>query len=128
MLHTYGRVVDSFLIGTGGIWKWWWWEGVWERGLFAIQSINIVVGRCYLQCTNGTKYSRMDQVKIVEDSLSKIWSHMVYLSSPHLFKFFKGCLPLHLLGAFLNTLPQIYLDYEFKCVLHKMVESRVGCM
>ena len=31
----------------------------------------------------GTKYSRIDQVKFVEDSLSR----------PYPFKFFKGCLP-----------------------------------
>ena len=27
---------------------------------------------------NGAKYSRMDQIKLVEDSLWKIWSDMVF--------------------------------------------------
>ena len=45
---------------------------------------------------NGTKYSRMDQVKFV------------YSSRSYPFKFFKGCLRQILLGPFLNTLPQIY--------------------
>ena len=42
-------------------------------------------------------YSRMDQVKFVEDNLCEIWR-------PYHFKFFKGCLPHILLGPFLNTL------------------------
>ena len=32
---------------------------------------------------------------------------MVYLGTPHHFKFFKGCLPQILLGSFLNTLTQM---------------------
>ena len=40
----------------------------------------------------GTKYSRMDQVKFVEDSLLKIWRDIVCLIRPCPFKFFKGCL------------------------------------
>ena len=59
------------------------------------------------QTLNGTKYSRMDQVKFVEDSLSKIWMDMVCLSRLYPFKFFKGCLPKILLGPFLNTLSQM---------------------
>ena len=43
---------------------------------------------------NGTKYSRIDQEKFVEDR-------------PHHLKFFNGCLPQILPGPFLNTLPQI---------------------
>ena len=39
-----------------------------------------------------SKYSRMDQVKFLEDSLSRIWSDMVCLSRPYHFKFFKGWL------------------------------------
>ena len=50
-----------------------------------------------------SKYSRMDQVKFVEDSLSKIWRDMVCLS----FKFCKVYLPQILLGSFLNTLPHM---------------------
>ena len=56
---------------------------------------------------NGTKYSRMDQVKFVEDSLYKIWRDTVFLSRPYPFKFFKGCLPQILLGPFVNTLSQM---------------------
>ena len=54
-----------------------------------------------------SKYSRMDLVKIVEDSLSKNWSNMVCLSRPYHFKFVKGCLPQILLGPFLNTLSHL---------------------
>ena len=54
------------------------------------------------QSTFGSRYSRMDQVIFVEDSLSR----------PYHFKFFKGCLPQTLLGPFLNTLTHLkkYLD------------------
>ena len=45
----------------------------------------------------GSGYSRMDQVKSVEDSLYRRYH----------FKFFKGCLPQILLAPFLNTLTQI---------------------
>ena len=48
---------------------------------------------------NGTKYSRIDYVKFVEDSLCS--------GRPYHFKFFNGCLPQILLGPFLNTLSQI---------------------
>ena len=54
--------------------------------------------------TYGTKYSRMGQVKLVEDSLKKIWTDMVCLSRPYPFKFFEGCLPQILLCPSLNTL------------------------
>ena len=53
----------------------------------------------------GAKYSRMNQVKFVEDSLQKIWSDMV--CRPYHFKIFEGCLPQILLGPFLNTLSHI---------------------
>ena len=46
-----------------------------------------------------TKYSRMDQIKFVEDNLC--------LNRPYPFKFCKGCLPQILLGSFLNTLSHI---------------------
>ena len=48
------------------------------------------------QVTYGLRYSRMDQVKFVEDSLR-----------PCYFKFFKGRLAQILLGPFLNTLTHI---------------------
>ena len=47
-----------------------------------------------------TKYWRMDQVKIVKDSLFA-------LSRPYSLKFFKACLPQILYGPFLNTLCQL---------------------
>ena len=47
----------------------------------------------------GTKYSRVDQVKFVEDSLSR----------PYPFNFFKGYLPQILLGPLLNTLSHLKL-------------------
>ena len=45
----------------------------------------------------GTKYSRIDQVKFVEGSLSR----------PYPLKIFKGCLPQILLGPFFNILSYI---------------------
>ena len=62
--------------------------------------------------TYKTKYSRMDQVKFVEDSLWRIGRDMVWLSRPYPFKFFKGCLLQILLGPFLNTLSHLYLVLE----------------
>ena len=56
--------------------------------------------------TFGTKYSRMDQVNFVKDSLEKVWRDMVYLSRPYSFKLFKGCSPQIFFGPFLNTLSQ----------------------
>ena len=56
---------------------------------------------------NETMYSRMDQVKFVEDSLQKIWSDIVCLGRPYHFKVFKDCLPHVSLGPFFNTLTQI---------------------
>ena len=50
----------------------------------------------------GTKYSRMNQVKFVEESLYKFWRVMVCFK--YLKAIFKGCLPQILLGPFLNTI------------------------
>ena len=50
-----------------------------------------------------TKYSRIDLVKFVEDSLQIIWSSMVCISS----------LPQILLGPFLNTLSHSDAGYEW---------------
>ena len=55
------------------------------------------------------KYSRIDQVKFVEDNLYKIW---VCLDRPYHFNFFRGFLPQILLGRFLNTLSQLNLGLE----------------
>ena len=46
-------------------------------------------------CIYGTKYSRMDQVKLVED-----W------------KLFKGCLPQISLGLFLSTLSLVLIKLK----------------
>ena len=62
-----------------------------------------------------TRYSRMDQVKFVEDNLLKIWSDMARLRRPYYFRFFKGCFPRILLGPFLNALTHllfIFINYE----------------
>ena len=50
----------------------------------------------------GTKYSRMDQVKFVKDSL---WRDMVCY-------FYRICLPQILIGPFLNTLSFIWVGSE----------------
>ena len=63
--------------------------------------------------SNGTEYSRLDQVRFVEDSLQKIWRDMVCLSRRYPFKFFKGCLPQVLLGPLLNTLSQIKVPFNW---------------
>ena len=55
----------------------------------------------------GTKYSRMDQVKFVEDSLKKFEGIIVCLRRPYHFKTFKGCLPQISIGPFLNTLSHL---------------------
>ena len=70
----------------------------------------------HLQTTAyGTKYSRMDQVKFVKDSLQKIWSDMVCWGRPYHFKFFRGCLPQISLGPSWNTLTHMkYLSLSFK--------------
>ena len=44
----------------------------------------------FVPITNGTRYSRMNQEKLVEDSLYKIWKDMVCLSAPYYVKFLKG--------------------------------------
>ena len=73
------------------------------------------------------KYSRMDQVKFMEDNFLKVWSDIVCLSRPYQFKFFQGCLPQILLGPFLNTLPRTLLIEEqpyrkiFKIILENLI-------
>ena len=72
----------------------------------------------------GTKYSRMDQVKFVEDSLWKIWNDMVCWDRPYLFQFFKSCLPQTSFGPFLNTLSHIkYL----LCSKNYLIKKRKCC-
>ena len=52
----------------------------------------------------GSRYSRMDHAKFVEDSLYKNCSDMVH------FNFFKGCLRQILLGPLLDTLTRLKID------------------
>ena len=49
-------------------------------------------------------YSRMDQIKFVEERLQKILSDMICLNRPYHFQFFKGYLSQILFDPFLNTL------------------------
>ena len=65
------------------------------------------VKNIFVPITNGTRYSRIDQEKLVENSLYKIWKDMVCLSTPYHAKRFEGCLPQILLGPFLNILTQM---------------------
>ena len=44
----------------------------------------------FVPIRNGTRYSRMNQEKLVEDSLYKIRKDMVCLSAPYYVKFLKG--------------------------------------
>ena len=53
-----------------------------------LRNINCLIKRLNIKRLNGTKYSRMDQVK-----------------------FFKGCFPQFLLGPFLNTWFQMALVF-----------------
>ena len=53
------------------------------------------------EVSNSDKYSIMDQVKFMKDSLQVIT-----------FTFFKDCLLQILLGPFLNTLTQLYDGIE----------------
>ena len=63
-----------------------------------------------------SRYSRMDQVKFVEDSLFEE-GIMVSLNRPYHFKFFKGCLPQVLLGPFLNTLTHIVIKVSVSILI-----------
>ena len=57
-----------------------------------------------IRITPGPRYSKMDQVKFVEDNLQTAFNDMVCLSRPCHFKFFKGCRPQILLGSFFEYL------------------------
>ena len=59
-----------------------------------------------------SRYSKLDQVKFVEDSLKKF-----EVSRPYHFKNFQGCLPKILLGPFLNTLTQMKVKNMTKVIL-----------
>ena len=68
-----------------------------------------------------SRYSRMDQVKFVEDSLKK--SEVVCLGRPYYFKFFIGCLSQILLGPFLNTLSHINQEHQISTNLISFIQS-----
>ena len=61
-----------------------------------------------------SRYSRMVQVKFVEDNLQKILSDMVCSGRPYRFSFFKGCLPQIFPGPFLNTLTHLLKIIEIR--------------
>ena len=76
----------------------------------------------------GSRYSKIDQVKFVEDSLQKNWSDMVCLGRsslgrPYHFKFFKGCLPQILFGPSLNTFSQIFITIRKNFQTKKWIQS-----
>ena len=74
-----------------------------ERSRFCWTVSILLLNEYFPGWSYRAKYSKMHQVKFVEDSLLKIWSDMV---CP--LQIFKGCLPQILLGPFLNTLPHIW--------------------
>ena len=49
-------------------------------------------------------HSKTDHLKFAEDTLEKMWSDLVFLNKPYIFKFFNGCLPQILHGQFLNAM------------------------
>ena len=86
-------------------------KGQWRKK-WIVDSVSIITAVTY-----GTKYSRVDQVKFVEDSLQKIWRDMV-LNRPYPFNVFQGCLSQILLGPLLNTLSHIGLSTSWKLCLN----------
>ena len=70
--------------------------------------------------TLEAKYSRMDQVKPVEDSLKKIWSDMVFEDRPYHFKFLKAVFLKFYLVHFWSIL---CLTYSLIYVWYKTVYS-----
>ena len=82
---------------------------IWQGSEYASTSGLLLLTEAvtYRCSADGTKYSRMDQVKFVEDR-------------PYPFRFFKGCLPQILPGPFLNTLP--YINWSEKlCMIHRII-------
>ena len=73
----------------------------------------------------GAKYSRMDQVKFVEDSLYKVWRVWSALGRLYPVKIFEGCLPQILLGPFLNTLSHTKCNLIGSSELNKIPYFRI---
>ena len=63
----------------------------------------------------GSRYSRMNRIKFVEDSLKKYKVIRSAYGRPYHFIFFKGCLPQILLGSFLNTLTHTKYTSIYSC-------------
>ena len=55
-----------------------------------INNFLTTVKNIFVPITNGTRYSRIDQEKLVENSLYKIWKDMVCLSTPYTSNVLKG--------------------------------------
>ena len=78
-------------------------------------------------CSDGSRYSRMDQVKLVEDSLGKIWSDMVRLGRPYPFKSFNGCLPqIYLVHSWIPWPRCFVISYNFSDCFILNVIDRIG--
>ena len=73
----------------------------------------------YAWLTSGTKYSRIDEVKFVEESLLKNWRATVSLSRPS-----RLYLPQILLGPFLNTLPHLSFHWRPLAIFVKKLHYR----
>ena len=70
----------------------------WQIGLRWWEPATMIAARY------GAKYSRMDQVKFVEDSLKKISSDMACRGRTYPFKFFKGCCLPHIKSQRLSSI------------------------
>ena len=82
--------------------------------------------------TNGTKYSRVDQVKFVEDSIWKIWRDMIFLSRPYPFKFLKAAFHKFCLSALEYFLANISLieytssDHFIPCIVTASLPASIN--
>ena len=62
----------------------------------------------------GAKYSKMDQVKFVEDILDKC---VVCWGRPYHFKFFKGCLPHFTRSILEYSVPNVFAFSEYNVII-----------
>ena len=72
----------------------------WDLIISRVKLLGNLILTFHFQEIYGTKYSRIDQVRFVEDSKS------------YHFKFFKGCASQISLGPFLNTLFYIFSEAD----------------
>ena len=96
--HGHGKAVDWWSLGTL----------MYDMLTGAVSTIEIIT-------CEWVKVFKDRQVKLVEDSLWKIWLDMLSKQAIH-FIFFKGCLPQILLDPFLTTLTQILLTL-YSCII-----------